>query len=718
MISSSYRRAWMAGGLLAVLGCGPVPESDESVHQPERPSIVLISIDTLRSDRLPCYGYETGETPAIDELCREGVVFERAYSHVPLTLPSHASIFTGLLPPDHGVRDNLGYRLEAEGLPNLAGMLREAGYATGAAVSAFVLRSAAGLDAGFDFYDDGAARRAGPGLGGLQRPGSETLAAALGWLETAPRPFFLFLHLFEPHAPYEPSYDGEVSAADQVVGDLVARLREMDLYDNALVILLSDHGEGLNDHGEQEHGLFLYREALQVPLVVKLPEGRCAGCSAAPPVQLIDVAPTVADVLGLEPSPRWQGTSLLRLVVGENGPREAAERGIYSETYHPRLQYGWSELRSLVRGRHHLIYGPDPELYDLDEDAAEERNVLREVPGVSRSLRALLEAREAAFTPPGESDPETRRKLAALGYVGTGSGNGPRRDPKSQLPTLYEIKEGLKSFDSRDFRAAADAFRRLAEEQPGMVKAWELLGRSLVELGERQAAIGAFEKALALSPGSSGVAVEIAFVLLEIGRLDAARDHAALALEGEPASAHEVLGRVALARKDYGEAEREGRAALAAEEKSLGALLLVAEALNRQDRPEEALRHLDRVARELERSPDLDEAPGLHRVRGGALARLGDAAAAEQEYREEIARFPSSTLAYQELAMLYALEGRPGETIATLRGMVESLASPAAYAAAVETLRILGDGRAAAALLRSARERFPESPELEELAGD
>ncbi len=252
--------AAVAGGLaLLVSGCSPGPEATSgAAAESPRPPVVMISIDTLRSDRLPAYGYGAVETPAIDRLAADGVLFERAFTHVNVTLPAHASLFTGLLPAVHGVRDNAGYRL-GESIPTLAAELNRHGYATGGFVSSWVLRAWTGIDRGFDVYDDGVRFETGRQLGDLQRAGPETLAAASGWLDgVADVPFFLFLHLYEPHAPYQPpapfagryedAYDGEVAAADRVVGDLLRRLERLGLYDEALVILLSDHGEGLMDH--------------------------------------------------------------------------------------------------------------------------------------------------------------------------------------------------------------------------------------------------------------------------------------------------------------------------------------------------------------------------------------------------------------------------------------------------------------------------------------
>ncbi|HZI63245.1 MAG TPA: sulfatase, partial [Thermoanaerobaculia bacterium] len=232
--------------------------------------VILISIDTLRSDRLPAYGYRGVATPAIDRLRRDGILFERAWAPAPLTLPSHASLLTGLSPDQHRVRDNIGYRLPGSGGKHLPQLLKELGYATGAAVSSYVVRGETGLAAGFERYDDELPTAQGELAVSAWRPGRQTVARALDWTRSvAGRPFFLFVHLFEPHLPYEPPepfasrypsrYDGEIAAADQAVGELVAELERLGVYDRALVILLSDHGEGLGEHGEQEHGILLYR---------------------------------------------------------------------------------------------------------------------------------------------------------------------------------------------------------------------------------------------------------------------------------------------------------------------------------------------------------------------------------------------------------------------------------------------------------------------------
>ena len=277
-----------ATAVLALLAVSLAACARKGAPAAQKPPIILISVDTLRADHLPAYGYAGVATPHTDALRRDAVLFENAYSHVPLTLASHASIFTGLLPHEHGC-GTTGYRLPRfRRNPGRPAQAR--GYATGGAISAEVLGRSGGLARGFDFYDDAVANADPP-----ERDGGVTANALAAWVESvAGRPFFAFLHLFEPHAPYEPAephrsrypsaYDGEVARADEIVGEFIERLKHRGLYDRSLLIFLSDHGEGLGDHGEDEHGIFLYREAIHVPLLVELPGGSGAGQSVPAPV--------------------------------------------------------------------------------------------------------------------------------------------------------------------------------------------------------------------------------------------------------------------------------------------------------------------------------------------------------------------------------------------------------------------------------------------------
>jgi arylsulfatase A-like enzyme/cytochrome c-type biogenesis protein CcmH/NrfG len=695
---------------------------------PKGTPVVLISIDTLRADHLPAYGYKGVETPALDALREDGILYERAYSTTPLTFPSHSTLLTGLLPARHGVRDNVGYRLD-EGkiksgeLPFLPEILKQAGYATGGAISAYVLQGSAGLSTGFDFYDDAIEYRTGTGLGGLQRPGGETLKLALPWLESVKdKPFFFFFHIYEPHSPYTPpepfaskfasKYDGEIASADHVVGDLVDELKRLGIYDRALVVLLSDHGEGLGDHGEDEHGVFLYDEAIHVPLLVKLPEAQKAGTATGRPVELLDVAPTVLGLLGLDVPKAMPGISLL----AENVP----PRRIYSETFYPRLHFGWSELFSLVDETHHYIDSPDPELYDRVKDPRETTNVLAGERRAYAALKKELEGYDRTLVPPSAVDEATRQAMTALGYIGSGggAGDGPLPAPRAKIHSLADLKEAFRLSAAKNHPAAVAAFRRVIADNPKMVDAWEYMGRSLQHMGRADEALAAFQEGLKISNGSPEIAVAAASLYLDLGRLDDAVAHAKMALASHPSFSHGLLAQVALRRNQLDEAEREARAAMTDQSLRVGPMITLAEVLH--DRKDDAqamemVRNAEAAFNQRE-AKDLDLIRGLNLIRGKILADQGDAQGAEASFKKELELFPDSVRAYSSLAILYALSGRSAEVGPTLQRMVEANPSPPAYAEAVKTLRILNDTRSASSLLRYAMGRYPGDPGLRKLA--
>ncbi|HYC58183.1 MAG TPA: sulfatase, partial [Thermoanaerobaculia bacterium] len=394
------RRLLILASLVVVLAATAMLLLRRGGSAPSRTTpVILISIDTLRSDRLPVYGYDKVSTPNLDAFRADAILYERAYSHCPLTLPSHASMFTGLLPADHGIRDNIGFTLP-EKVPTLPALLKANGYATAAAVSAFVLRKGTGIARGFDAYDD----EVEPidtfqVIARVQRSGGETVAAARKWLDQhdPEKPFFYFLHLYDPHTPYEPPepfrsqykanpYDGEIAYTDHVIGEFLDYLKEKGIYDKALIMILADHGEGLNDHREEEHGIFLYREAIQVPLIVKLPGNARAGTSVSATAGLADVFSTILEQTATpRPAGHKDSVSLLSLIDSD------AKRNIYSETYYPRMHFGWSDLHSLTDGDHHLIRAPIPELYDLRKDPRETKNVMNEERRTYTAMRNAIE---------------------------------------------------------------------------------------------------------------------------------------------------------------------------------------------------------------------------------------------------------------------------------------------------------------------------------------
>jgi len=669
-------------------------------------SVVLVSIDTLRSDHLPLYGARGLATPTLDGIAADGVVFERAYSPCPLTLPAHTSILTGLDPAGHGVRNNVGFTLDASKHPTLATYLKAQGYRTGGAVSAFVLRGATGLSSSFDFYDDRIDAPAGAsGAGAVQRTGPETMRRALAWLDSlAAGPFFLFVHLYEPHTPYDPpepfrsrsasAYDGEIAFADSIVGTLVADLRRRGLYDGTLLVVLSDHGEGLGDHGEKEHGILLYREALQVPLVVKLPGSRRRGTRVAEPVGLVDVLPTLAGELGLTLPPGLPGIDLL---AGASPPR-AQERRIFSETMYPRIHLGWSELRSLVGARDHFIEGARAELYDIVSDPGETRDLFASSGEIARDFKRAMNKVEAPYAAPGQVASEDLKKLASLGYLaGASDATGPLPDPRASLPILEDMKKAFTLGAQGHDAEALAGLRTVLARQPRFFDAQYAEAEVLGRMGRLEEAAAAYAKALRLSPAlASPIALALARVTLELSRPDEAEANARIALRESPDEAHEILARVALERGDLEGAEREARLVHgSASLEAQGAVVLAEVALLR-DRPQDALAILD-AARSSTASSGLTSPRNLEFLRGDALARSKRLSEAVTAFREEIRAYPANAQAYARLAIVLALQHQTRGAVASLlESMYRANPSPSTAELAEKTLESVGDRAGAA----------------------
>jgi arylsulfatase A-like enzyme len=564
---------------------------DAGRHSP----IILISVDTLRADRLPAYGYEKITTPAIDELAKNGTLFENCYSQVPLTLPSHTSLFTGLLPSEHGVRDNVGFKVPP-GATTLAGELRQIGYSTGGAVSAYVLHSSTGISQGFDWYDD-EFKPAGPDtpLTDVRRDGNETLERALAWLEeqskaahqpsASDRPIFLFVHFYEPHAPYTAParfqqkdrvpYDAAVMYSDEIVGKLFAGLRRLGLYDPSLIIFLSDHGEGLREHGEETHGVLLYREDMHVPLIIKLPGSTNGGRRVEAPVQLVDIAPTVREWVGLPADPRLQGASLLPALEGRTF---AGDRSIIGESLYGRLHFGWKELFSLTNSTYNYILAPREELYDIRTDAGEVHNLL--TPGghaaslpaaVAREYQSMRDELTSYVAKTGMPEPkaasrEELEKLRNLGYLGGEAGGSGAAtelpDPKDRIGDLGLYQQAMRMKSVFMFAKVANALQKVLETSPRMIDAWDQLSEVDQRLGRLDGAVDALKHSLAIAPQRTAQRLALADLLIELKRFDEAREQLGIATpydpddalvrvafldtaEGKPEAAREAAGRAA-----------------------------------------------------------------------------------------------------------------------------------------------------------------------------
>jgi arylsulfatase A-like enzyme/Flp pilus assembly protein TadD len=672
--------------------------------------IVVVSIDTLRADRLPAYGYGKIRTPHIDRFVADGVVFEEAYSHSPQTLPAHTSILSGRLPFEHGVRDNIGFSVRT-GERLLSHALGESGFATAGFVSAYVLRNQTGINQGFGLWDDElpAAAPDRP-LGQVQRGGESTVDAAMRWIDRQSSPrFFVFVHIYEPHRPYAPPsrfagvspYDGEVEHSDEIIGRLFDHLRAKELYERATVVLLSDHGEGLGDHGEDEHGIFLYRETIRVPFIIKLPASQGGGRRIASPVQHIDLMPTLLDMAG-EPVPANTRGRSLRPVLEGTGP--LAEASVYSESLSPRYHFGWSELYALSDARYRLIRAPRDELYDLTRDRAERTSISDERPQVRTAMRRALEdmiANAPVDTPVAVSH-EDRQKLAALGYVGTQTGAtlqlpGDRLpDPKDKVGVLRKYKRATDLAGERRFAEATDAYRELLREDPDMTDVWLQLAEVYGRRGMTRDAVVAYKEVVARKPKDPAGLTGAASGLFQLGRLDEARAHAELAVDAAPAAAHELLVKIAIEQGDAEKARREAKLAETADPTLPMPAFAEGLILHRQGNFSAALPHLLQTKRALDaRTMQL---PDVDYYIGDTLGRLERYAEAEPYFQAELADFPGHVRARAGLAMLYRVTGRRADSERAIADLLRYAPTPEGYEVAAQLWTMFGEpGRAAAA---------------------
>jgi arylsulfatase A-like enzyme/cytochrome c-type biogenesis protein CcmH/NrfG len=534
-VSRRRRRglAWVVVVAVAIGAAATLTLKRDQVHAPTRSpappaNVLLITVDTLRPDAL---GWVAGRnaTPEIDRLAGDSFKFPGAIAPVPLTLPSHAALMTGLFPRRLGLRDN--GQVVPPGPRTLAEALKARGYATAAFVSGYPLDSAFGLDRGFDVYDDALS----PGSDGdLERPADATLAAALRWLPTAPAPRFAWVHFYDPHYPYEPhaehprpgprgAYDGEVAYVDAAVGRLAAAFGAPD---DALIVFAADHGESLGEHGEGTHGFFIYDSTVVVPLFFRWP-GRVASGSSAAAARLVDVAPTVLDLLGIPAAAAVDGVSLRATLAGGAAVAEPA----YIETFQPWNSYGWSPLKAIRHRGLKLIAAPRPELYDLAIDPGETRNLIGERPSDASALSRLLDAaQKAPAAAPAAIDPDARARLEALGYVsgGAASADPPAeglRDPKDGNRLRALLTEGDAHLRRAEAAAAVAAFDAVLREDPDNRFALHRSGLALLRSGAPARAVPRLQKAVRLDPASPEARIALAEALSKAGRHKEAVEH-------------------------------------------------------------------------------------------------------------------------------------------------------------------------------------------------
>jgi len=684
----------LAFALALLPGCRHTPAEP---RPGPKPNVLLVTIDTLRADRVGSYGHASASTPVLDALAARGVRFETAVVHVPLTGPSHASILTGLGPLGHGFRENAGFVMP-EQVKSGADDFRQAGYRTAAFVSAFPLDRRFGFDRGFDVYDDhlpkGYDSRRTPYV---ERFADATTDAVLRWLEGpaegAPRPFFLWVHYYDPHAPYEPPgefaarfrtapYDGEVAFTDQQLGRLLQALEQRGLLARTLVLAMSDHGEGLGDHGEGTHGLFVYDSTLKVPFIVAGP-GVGPGRVAPTVARGVDVLPTLLDYAGLPVRPELEGRSLRPAIEG----RAMDDAPTYVESLYSQREFGWAPLFAWRTARHKMIEAPRPELYDLQEDPGETDNrAPRETARVADMRRELEVARSQ--TPPAASaevDPESAEMLRALGYVAKAGGQelvagASLRDPKDGQRLVPRLNRGMSAVRT-DPATAIRELRSVLAEDPGLLVARRSLAvaytsarqydRAIAELrrlekdgvltaedgvvlgdnlrfaGRLDEATAVLERTARENPRFAQPWLSIAEVHVKKNELDRAAAAYQRVLEMAPdhVEALRGLGDIAFLRQQPDEAARRYARILEIDPADAGAMTKLGVLRMRSGRPDEATSLFRRA---VERDPKNGEAL-LYLA--GALASTGRAAEAIPLFERALDAGQRNTMALNGLAL-------------------------------------------------------------------
>jgi arylsulfatase A-like enzyme/Flp pilus assembly protein TadD len=618
------------------------------------PNVLLVSIDTLRADHLGCYGAKA-KTPTLDRLAAQGVLFERAVSHVPLTLPSHASLFTGLYPIAHGIRDNGAFRLSPTHR-TLASLFRDRGYRTGAFVASFPLDSRFGLDQGFDVYDDVYGEATAYDVKIAERPADEVLEPAAAWIEKAGgKPFFAFVHLYDPHSPYEPPpsfrarfgtdlYSGEIAYVDDALGRFLSRLTPGGHMDNTIVVITADHGEGLGEHGEKTHGMFAYDSTLHVPLIFHWKDALPEGVRIESRVRLIDVAPTVADLAGLPPFPEFQGESLRQAFVDRGS---LPDRESYFEALSFNLSRNWAPLKGLYREGLKFIQLPLPELYDLRSDPEEKENLLPfrgdEKTKMESALAALVAAKESSQA--GEDaravpDAETVARLKALGYlVSTPGGSSsakpftPEDDPKTLAPLADKLDDATNARIAGRPEEAIRLYREILSARPSFTRASILLAHVLEGTDRVDEAISVLQSAVERGQQEAAIFGMLGWCLERAGRAREAVPMLRIALGKEPGNV-EAWNSLALAYARLGDRK-------------------------------EALSALDRL---LAIDPTYASA---HVNRGSLMLEEKKYLEAEESFRRAIEREPRMAAAWNGLGIACAGAGRDEEAIAAWQRAID-----------------------------------------------
>ncbi len=630
----------------------------------EKPNIVLITLDTTRADYLPCYGYSGVNTPHLDALAKKSVVFEQCSASSPLTLPSHASIMTGMYPTYHGVRVNGNTALSDE-QTTIAEVLSGEGYQCGAFIAAFVLDGRWGLKQGFQHYDDEFDLRKYKhlDLGAVQRPGNQVVDAALAWLETQKEnPFFAWIHLYDPHAPYEPPepyyseysqrgldglYSGEIAFMDEQIGRCVSWLEKYDLSKNTIIILIGDHGEGLGSHGEGTHGYFIYEYAVHVPLLIVTPFPEFQGKRATSQVRAVDVFSTLLELANIDFAANAQGRSLLPEMFW---PEKKEDDYAYGESMAPNIQFGWSSLHSLRTTHYKYIGAPKPELYDLTQDADEKTNLVQQYPKIAGEMKDTLErlmaetSKDAPVAQAANLDKETVRRLAALGYIGapvstkksSGGGSTMLADPKDKFPVFNSIQQAGEFLMRDQYALAAEKLEAALQDDPTIPQALLQLSTCYIELGRSEEAKAKLDAVLKDDPENIQALISLANILLREGMEEdvIALCQRTLSIDDKNVQAYMLIGEVYIGELNHSEALPYLEKAVEIQPKLTRNRLNLAACLVGVKQYDRAEAMLKEIIRDYPKSPRVKFNLGLLYEEQG---RLEEAKAA---YAEEVAAFP------------------------------------------------------------------------------
>ena len=644
--------------------------------RPHPLSLLVVTIDTLRADRVGAYGYGAAETPTMDALGRRGARFENVLSAVPITGPAHATLFTGRYPPVHGVRDNISFVLDARP-PTLAGILQGRGYRTAAFVGAFPVAKAYGFGRGFDHYNEDF-HPASPGSQGAERPGNEVADRAMEWLEGVDdRPFFAWVHLYDPHDPYAPPapydsrfasrpYDGEVAFADAQLGRVLDAVERAGRGKDTVIAVLADHGESLGDHGEATHAILVYQSTLRIPFFLAGP-GVPAGLSIAPRVGMVDVLPTLLGLLGIAPPDGLPGRDLRPALHGQRVPAES----LYAESLFGRLTCRWSSLRVWVSEDWKLVQGSESELFDLRADPGETRSLAAQEPQRTERMRAALQAALGKMAPGGDVargaalSPEQEERLRSLGYVsgsgGAGSLDEPGLpDPRAQVQTYERVRRAMGAFGPA-VPGALSELEAVVAADPGNPFARFALAHIAYRDGRLGTAARHFARGLELDPERPGTRLPFGRLLREMDRLEDSERQLRIAVEKTTADDDQTrigLAETLTVRGQTDEAGRIIEAVLSRTANDSEALAAKGRLLAAQGRTREAVPYLERAGAGPEVEPWIEL--------GELYLRLGQPAAARQSAERALARVPGHPWALAVAGRALLQERRKEEALAAL----------------------------------------------------